>query len=310
MAATDRVAAPRWMGRWLLAAGLYNLAWGAFSVLAPTAIFHVAGVDPPIYPELWQCIGMIVGVYGIGYLIAARDPYRHWPIVLVGLLGKVLGPLGFVWAVVQGAFPPTFGVMILTNDLVWWPAFAVILYASFRHHQAPEGMPERAPSPHQVLRRATTQHDVTIADLSHRRPVLLVLLRHFGCTFCREAIADLAKRRDAIEAVGTQVVLVHQGTDAQAEAFLADRGLDDLPRVADPDAALHRSLGLGRGSFRQLFGARVWWRGLRAGVLRGHGIGRPVGDGFRMPGAFLVVAGRVVHAYRHASAVDDLGHAA
>ena len=83
------------MGRWLLAAGLYNLAWGAFSVLAPTAIFHVAGVDPPIYPELWQCIGMIVGVYGIGYLIAARDPYRHWPIVLVGLLGKVLGPLGF-----------------------------------------------------------------------------------------------------------------------------------------------------------------------------------------------------------------------
>ena len=41
-------------------------------------------------------MGMIVGVYGIGYLIAARDPRTHWPIVLVGLLGKVFGPIGFV----------------------------------------------------------------------------------------------------------------------------------------------------------------------------------------------------------------------
>ena len=137
-----------------------------------------------------------------------------------------------------------------------------------------------------------------------RRPVLLVLLRHFGCTFCREAAADLARRRADIEAVGSQLVLVHQGDDADAAAFLSTHGLDDLPRVADPQAVLYRSLGLRRGSFRQLFGPRIWWRGLIAGVVRGHGIGRPVGDGFRMPGAFLVVSGRIVHAYRHATAAD------
>ena len=39
----------------------------------------------PRYPQIWQCVGMIVGVYGVGYLVAASDPLRHWPIVLVGM---------------------------------------------------------------------------------------------------------------------------------------------------------------------------------------------------------------------------------
>lgn len=304
MVDADSTTAPRWMGRWLAAAGVYNLVWGGATVLLPGLAFDLAGMPRPRYPELWQCVGMIVGVYGVGYLLAARDPFRHWPIVLVGLLGKVLGPIGFAWAVVEGAFPAAFGLMILANDLVWWPAFAIILYGAFRAHQAPPGADAAVPSPEDALRDAITNAGPSIAEMSRQRPVLVVLLRHFGCTFCREAVADLATRRVAIEAVGTQLVLVHQASEAEASAFLDGRGLGDVPRVADPDAVLYRSLGLRRGSFRELFGPRVWWRGLTALLVGRHGLGRPVGDGFRMPGAFLIVAGRVVHAYRHATAAD------
>lgn len=292
------------MGRWLASAGVYNLAWGAVTVLLPNLAFDLAGAAHPRYPELWQCVGMIVGVYGVGYLIAARDPVRHWPIVLVGLLGKVLGPIGFAWAVAKGAFPAAFGVMILANDLVWWPAFSIILYAAFRTLQAPADATAPVPSPEDALREAVTERGVSIADLSRERPVLVVLLRHFGCTFCREAVADLATRRAAIEAIGTQLVLVHQASESEASVFLGGRGLGEVPRVSDPDAVLYRSLGLRRGSFVQLFGPRVWWRGLTALLIGRHGLGRPVGDGFRMPGAFLVVSGRVVHVYRHATAAD------
>jgi hypothetical protein len=70
---------------------------------------------------------MIVGVYGIGYGIAAYDSARHWPIVLVGLLGKIFGPIGFVWAATQGELPWSAGATILTNDLIWWIPFALIL---------------------------------------------------------------------------------------------------------------------------------------------------------------------------------------
>jgi len=120
---------PVWMRRVLLAAAAYNLFWGAFAILSPLTIFRLTGFNPlPTYPELWQCIGMIVGVYGIGYGIAALDPVRHWPIVLVGLLGKILGPIGFIGAVNSGRFPIAMGWTILTNDLIWWIPFSLILW--------------------------------------------------------------------------------------------------------------------------------------------------------------------------------------
>ena len=121
-----------WMKAVLVAAGLYNLAWGGLAILAPQWCFRAVGMEPPNYPELWQCIGMIVGVYGIGYAIAARDPVRHWPIVLVGLLGKILGPIGFLGAVLNDRVPTEAGLIILTNDLVWWPGFALVLWVAWR----------------------------------------------------------------------------------------------------------------------------------------------------------------------------------
>jgi len=79
------------------------------------------------YPEIWQCVGMIVGVYGVGYWIAASDPYKHYPIVLVGFIGKILGPIGFSQALMNNRFPLAFGILILFNDLIWWPSFYKIL---------------------------------------------------------------------------------------------------------------------------------------------------------------------------------------
>ncbi len=119
---------PAWSRRWLYAAGLYNLIWGAATIAFPHLLFDVAGIQRINYPEIWQCVGMIVGVYGIGYIIAADDSRTHWPIVLVGLLGKIFGPIGFAFALRIGTFPPLFGTTILTNDLVWWIPFTLILW--------------------------------------------------------------------------------------------------------------------------------------------------------------------------------------
>jgi hypothetical protein len=97
--------------------------------------FRWVGMEPPSQPAIWQCVGMIVGVYGIGYAIAARDPMRHWPIVLVGLLGKVFGPIGYLdGAWVRGTLDPAFGWTIPTNDLIWWIPFSLILRRAYLHH--------------------------------------------------------------------------------------------------------------------------------------------------------------------------------
>ncbi|NBT13655.1 MAG: alkyl hydroperoxide reductase [Planctomycetia bacterium] len=122
------------MGRWLIAAGVYNLAWGAVTVLVPSWLFTLTGMEQPNYPFIWQCVGMIVGVYGIGYLAAASDPVRHWPIILVGFLGKIFGPLGYCMGVLKGEVPPAFGVTLPTNDLIWWVPFGLMLLHVARVH--------------------------------------------------------------------------------------------------------------------------------------------------------------------------------
>lgn len=127
------------MSRCLVAAGIYNLLWGGLTVLAPHWLFDLTGMDRPNYPFIWQCVGMIVGVYGVGYLAAAADPIRHWPIVLVGFLGKIFGPLGYVSGVIQGDVPPAFGVTLPTNDLIWWVPFGLILAHAWRAHRAADG---------------------------------------------------------------------------------------------------------------------------------------------------------------------------
>ncbi len=75
---------------------------------------------------------MMVLVYAPAYWWVARYPARHPHLVLVALLGKVLGPIGFGYALATGALPLAFGPTILTNDVVWWPAFTRYLCVSAR----------------------------------------------------------------------------------------------------------------------------------------------------------------------------------
>ena len=115
-------------------AAIYNMLWGVWVILFPQHYFELIQLEPPIYPMIWQGTGMIVGVYGLGYWWASYDPYRHWPIVAVGFLGKIFGPLGFLFNYISGKLPIEFGYTLLTNDLVWWIPFGIIMIGVHRDY--------------------------------------------------------------------------------------------------------------------------------------------------------------------------------
>src|SRR6476469_7402683 len=89
-----------------LAAGLYNLGWGVWAVSDPQWLFRFADMPPQNYPEVFACLGMVVGLYGILYLEVARVPERGWLLAAVGLAGKILGPIGLAVLILSGQWPP------------------------------------------------------------------------------------------------------------------------------------------------------------------------------------------------------------
>ena len=114
--------------KWTLKlAALYNVLGGLWAVLFPNHFFELVGMQPLNHPMVWQGMGMGIGVDGLGYWWASFDPMKHWPIVAVGFLGKLFGPLGFLFNYLNETVPLAFAYTLITNDLIWWIPFFLIL---------------------------------------------------------------------------------------------------------------------------------------------------------------------------------------
>lgn len=296
----------KWMSKVLIAAGIYNILFGIFAVIFPSLYFSISGMEQPMYPQLWQCIGMIVGVYGIGYLIASNAPSKHWPIVLVGLLGKIFGPIGFTMNYLSGAFPLSAGWMIILNDLIWIVPFAYIVKSAYDKTVYQDDMIIEMMNHDSkiTLDLFDTSEGISLLEMTNRWPTLIVFLRHFGCTFCREALNDIKEVRNNIEIKGTRIVVVHMMDEDSADKQLANFGLADIPHISDPESLLYKKFRLHKGSLSQLFGFKVMVRGIIAGLVKGNGIGKEMGDIYQMPGVFLLRRGEIVNKYVHQTAAD------
>jgi hypothetical protein len=132
------------------------------------------------------------------------------------------------------------------------------------------------------------------AAMSRNTPVLDYFLRHGGCPFCRQALADLALKRSEIENAGHTPVLNHMMSTADAAKLYDKYGLADLPHICDADGKVYQAFGMKPGSISQIVGPRVWWKGFKAAFVEGHWPGVPKGDVYRMPGAFVLDRGEIL----------------
>jgi hypothetical protein len=130
----------------------------------------------------------------------------------------------------------------------------------------------------------------TLRDQLGARPTLLVFLRHLGCLFTREWLAEL-RGAAASDPSFPASLFFHLGTTEQGEVLFADVG-PEVRAVADPKRFFYKALGVPSASVVQLLDPRVWACGIRA-FREGHKPGKPVGDPLVMPGLFLVEGGQV-----------------
>lgn len=126
----------RKLHRWtFVLAGLYNVLWGLYSAIDPQWLFRFTGMEPMRHPQIFACMAMVVGLYGVVYFEVARVPERGWVLIAVGLVGKILGPIGLLVLIVRGAWPLSSIVLCVTNDFIWWVPFSLYLYDAWPHFQ-------------------------------------------------------------------------------------------------------------------------------------------------------------------------------
>ncbi|NJN78480.1 MAG: hypothetical protein HC803_09280 [Saprospiraceae bacterium] len=88
-----------------------------------------------------------------------------------------------------------------------------------------------------------------------------------------------------------------------AEEYFKKYKLPNSTHVSDEASFFYQKFGLLKGSMRQLFGLSVMMRGFKLAMEEGYGIGF-LGDGFQMPGIFLLQNSQIVNSYIHETAAD------
>jgi hypothetical protein len=292
----------RWMFWVLWLAALSNFAFGSLLSVFTDNAFRMLGIDSPLNALFWEVLGAGIAAYGVAYAVAAFDPARYWRLVFVGFAANVISIVWFICMAVFRGFPWEFGWLVLLIDGIWIVPFGAILHFSYQRHRAERSLAYG--TIREALQTYRNGRGEDLLSLSTKRPLLIVFLRHAGCTFCREAMGDLAAVQLRIGESGTELVVVQMGSDREGAELAQRFGLSPDQVVCDPSRRLYHTFELRRGSLWQLLSPKVMLRGFTTAFLKGYGIGRMRGDSTQMPGAFLIRGGEIVREYRHQSASD------
>lgn len=135
-------------------------------------------------------------------------------------------------------------------------------------------------------------------------PTLLVFLRHFGCIFCKEMVADLRTAHETNPAY-PRVLFVAHGEVEFADSFFASLW-PQAQCIVDSERTLYAAFGVERMRMGQMLNPAVISCGVRA-AGKGHMQSAGKGDSQQMPGLFHVQGDQVLwrHDFKHAGDHPD-----
>jgi len=139
--------------------------------------------------------------------------------------------------------------------------------------------------------------EVRLGTLWANHTAVLLFVRHFGCLFCGQQVADIAPFVNGIRDAGAELFVIGNGSVDQARAF-RDRHTLTMPLFTDPDRQAFRALGMRSGAGTVLHPS-VIARSLAA-LKAGFRQSRVAGDPFQL-GGVVVIGVDGVERYRYVS---------
>lgn len=116
-----------WMKPLLYVAGAYNVLAGLGMICLYHEGFKLFGLPKPELKLPIQLVGLFVLLFGVGYVMVARNPQENRNVLLLGFLSKLLGSMFGLAYVAMGSLPPVFVGVLLVSDIGYLPPFYLIL---------------------------------------------------------------------------------------------------------------------------------------------------------------------------------------
>jgi hypothetical protein len=121
-----------WMRKLLIFAGCYNLLVGVNLCVFYHEMFKFFGLPKPNLIMYVQLVGMLVALFGVGYLMVAHRPIQNRNLLLLGFLSKLFGSILGTGYVLLGKMPPIFFLVLIFSDIVYLPFFWKIIRRVYR----------------------------------------------------------------------------------------------------------------------------------------------------------------------------------
>ncbi|MFZ2173832.1 MAG: peroxiredoxin-like family protein [Rhodococcus sp. (in: high G+C Gram-positive bacteria)] len=137
-------------------------------------------------------------------------------------------------------------------------------------------------------------------------PVVVPLVRYYGCMPCRAFLQELEDLRGDFEAAGVHIAAVGGAADYQAR-HLMEHGIG-YPLLLDPDHTLYQALDVHRIHWWMMLNPRTWWKYLSA--ARHARQGRITDHPLQAPGLAIIDADRTVRLLHRGRTLGDYPPAA
>ncbi|MBN1590412.1 MAG: hypothetical protein JW888_12935 [Pirellulales bacterium] len=116
----------RWMRFVLRFAGTFNLLAGACMIVFYHEGYRMLGVPKPELILPVQIMGILVGLFGVGYHWVAARPVQNRDLLILGWLSKAICSALALAYVVVGVLPWHFAVAVFFADVIYLPPFWII----------------------------------------------------------------------------------------------------------------------------------------------------------------------------------------
>ncbi|MGB7383741.1 MAG: redoxin domain-containing protein [Rhodococcus sp. (in: high G+C Gram-positive bacteria)] len=138
------------------------------------------------------------------------------------------------------------------------------------------------------------------------RPVVVPLVRYYGCLPCTAYLRELEDLREDFESAGFRLVALGGAADYQAR-HLMDNGIG-YPLLLDPDHTLYRALDVHRIHWWMMLSPRTWRKYLTA--ARRARQGRITDHPLQAPGLAIIDTDRTVRMLHRGRTLGDYPPAA